>query len=513
MPPTTSAPFGEKGISSGPHSLPTRPRDLKQTLILGFVVPTLGAGWLLFLSNIESVWPRLLIYASLVGLSYFLLSRWLIRELELMTSGTSRIAEGDLNHRLVPSHMQEFRRLASGINHMAGQLTERLQQIEQEGNQTRSLLDSLPDSVLAFNMDGELTYLNPAARHTLRLENQEAIGRHLAASWEGLITPQGWGSAPREIKLPQEDPGKKLLNMAQALADRGGGEVRLGAQRVYRVTIIPYREAERAGQILVLRDMTDLRRLEEVRTLFLSAVSHELRTPLTIIKGFAITLLDHPAAAEDPTLQKPLVRIDQESDRLTRLVNDLLDLTRLQSQRISLELRPTEPESIIEETLGLLTPLAERQKIHLQARLTESGKTVLADRDRIKQILINLVDNAIKFSPDGGAVTVTSEFTDKQWLLTIQDQGPGVPAKELSHLFEHFFRGRQSRKVTGSGLGLAIVKEIVELHLGSIRATSRTGEAAQNEGTSGLTVHVRIPLDSPLPKAESGETLSGKPVY
>ena len=493
MPPTTSALYGEKGTSSGPINLPTTPRDLKQTLVLGFLLPTLGAGWLIFLADSQPLWLRVFVYCGLISLSYFLLRRWLMDELELMTKGTSRIAEGDFKHRLIPSPMREFRRLAHSINHMAAQLTERLQQIEQEGNQTRSLLESLPDPVLAFNLDGELTYLNPAARHTLRLENQEAIGRHLAASWEGLITP---GGAPREIHLPQADPGQKLLNMAQALADRGGGEVRLGAQRIYRATIIPYREAESKGQVLVLRDMTDLRRLEEVRTLFLGAVSHELRTPLTIIKGFAVTLQDHPAALEDPSLQKPLTRIDQESDRLTRLVNDLLDLTRLQSQRISLELRQTEPEAIIEETLGLLAPLADRQRILLQANLSQTGQTLLADRDRLKQVLINLIDNAIKFSPDEGSVTVTSEFTERNWILTIQDQGPGVPAKELSHLFEHFFRGRQSRKVTGSGLGLAIVKEIVELHLGSIRAECKGPN-------TGMTVRVRIPLDSPLQTAAS----------
>ena len=257
MPPTTSGPFGARGTSSGPLRL--APRDLKQTLILGFVIPTLGAGWLFFFAT---SWPpllRLLAYACLVWLSYFLLSRWLIREIDRMTLGTSRIADGDFKHRLTVSRMQEFSRLGTSINHMAEQLTERLLQTEQEGNQTRSLLDSLPDPVLAFNLDGELTYLNPAARHTLRLENQEAIGRHLAASWEGLMAPQ---PSLDEISLPQEDPGKKLLNLAEALADRGGGEVRLGAQRVYRVTIIPYREADRQGKVLVLRDMTDLRRLE-----------------------------------------------------------------------------------------------------------------------------------------------------------------------------------------------------------------------------------------------------------
>lgn len=464
--------------------------------------PTILGALCLYSIGDKHPWLALGLYSSgLVG-SYMSVSRWLLGRLKTASQSTSRIAAGDYEHRIPKLGALELDRLADNINDLAAQMTERLEQTEQEGNQTRSLLDSIPEPVLAYNTEDELTYLNPAARHTLRVENQEAIGRQLAASWHGLMANRE-GQAPPAFSA--EDPAKKLFRLASSLPE-GNGEIRLGQKRVYWVTVIPYRESERKGKVLVLRDLTDLRRLEEVRTLFLGAVSHELRTPLTIIKGFAVTLNDHPAVTGDASLAKPLERIDQEADRLTRLVNDLLDLTRLQSQRLSIELQAVDPGPLIEETLALLLPLAERNDVQIQHQHQIAGNlvTVKADRDRLKQVLINLVDNAIKFSPGQSYVRVRSLLEDSVWTLVVEDSGPGVPANELQHLFEHFFRGRQIRKVTGSGLGLAIVKEIVELHGGQISAECDgyrpDPQEARPEGSvSGLRVIVRIPTNPSKP--------------
>jgi two-component system phosphate regulon sensor histidine kinase PhoR len=503
MPPTTSALYGEKAISSAKPANFSLRFDLKHVLMAAFGGPTLvGVGCVYFVGW-EHPFPVLTLYGLSLLVSYLSVSRWLLRQFHTAAQSTSRIAGGEHQHRLSKPGNLEFDQLADSINDLASQLTDRLHQTELEGNQTRSLLDSLPEPVLAYNVNNELTYLNPAARHTLRLENQETIGRQLAASWQGLVAALGGKkSAAAET---HEDPSQKLLRLAVQLPD-GAGEVRLGARRVYWVTVIPYREGDRQGRVLVLRDLTDLRRLEEVRTLFLGAVSHELRTPLTIIKGFAVTLSDHPSVVEDPSLSKHLLRIDQEADRLTRLVNDLLDLTRLQSQRLSIEMQSVEPESLIEETLGLLQPLAERQNVRLQQSHTVSGGNSMlrADRDRLKQVLINLVDNAIKFSPGDSFVRVRSVLSETEWVLTVEDNGPGVSPEELLHLFEHFFRGRQTRKVTGSGLGLAIVKEIVELHCGTITADCDSATASRLDKTrsgeeiaTGLRVTVRIPVTQP----------------
>lgn len=367
----------------------------------------------------------------------------------------SRIAKGQLDERVTVSGAQELSELGQTINHMAAQLSERLGQLVSERDKVQTLLASLPDPIITLGAEKEITYLNPAAEAALQVERSAAEGRPLQELW------------PEERFQSQDAAAPEAF------------EVKL-APRTYRAYLLPYRDDEgRVGKLIVLRDMTDLRRLEEVRTLFLGSVSHELRTPLTIIKGFAATLLDLPETHED--LKKPLTRIDNEADRLTRLVNDLLDLTKIRSQKLSLELEPLVPEEVVEDAVELLRAHAERQGVELALRLEGELKLspIPADRDRLKQVIINLVDNAVKFTPTGGQVTVRTRTRGQEWLLEVEDTGPGIPSEELPHLFDHFFRSREVRQVGGTGLGLAIVREIVEMHRGRVWAESEVGQGTR----------------------------------
>jgi two-component system, OmpR family, phosphate regulon sensor histidine kinase PhoR len=377
----------------------------------------------------------------------------------------------------------EVAALDRAVHQLEVNFDQRLQQAEREKQQVRDLLSSLPDPVLHFSADHHLLYLNPAAEVALELHRKDLIGRSLAASWTDILKPPQQAE-PAPIMAIFEKPGKALLQRVQQTLKEGNDTLKIGPERTYRSLIIPLETLEQE-EVVLLRDITDLKRLEEVRQLFLSSISHELRTPLTIIKGFAVTLLDHPDVPKD--FLKPLQRMDKESDRLTRLVNDLLDLSQIQSQRLSLELAHFDAVDVLDETLAMLTPLAERQNIKLQIHTPEILRqhTLYADRDRLKQVIINLVDNAIKFTPAGGTVSVEATAHETWWELVIEDTGPGVPQEELPSLFEHFFRGKHNRKITGSGLGLAIVKEIVELHQGEVTAESLPG--------SGLRVRVRLP--------------------
>lgn len=376
----------------------------------------------------------------------------------------------------------EVAALDRAVHQLEVNFDQRLQEAEREKQQVHYLLSSLPDPVLHFSSDGHLLYLNPAAEVALELHRKDLIGRSLAASWTDILKrPEQPAAAP--IMAIFEKPGKALLQRVHQTHRDGQDTLMIGPERTYRSLIIPLETLEQ--EVVLLRDITDLKRLEEVRQLFLSSISHELRTPLTIIKGFAVTLLDHPDVPKE--FLKPLQRMDKESDRLTRLVNDLLDLSQIQSQRLSLELTHFDAADVLDETLAMLTPLAERQNIKLQPHTPEILRqhTLYADRDRLKQVIINLVDNAIKFTPAGGTVSVEATAHETWWELEITDTGPGVPLEELPSLFEHFFRGKHNRKITGSGLGLAIVKEIVELHQGEVTAESVPG--------SGLRVRVRLP--------------------
>lgn len=381
----------------------------------------------------------------------------------------------------------EVAALERAVRNLEKRFDRRLQESEREKQQIRSLLSALPDPILHFDGEDRLLFLNPAAEVALELHRYDLIGKSLAASWTNLLRQPGGAPDLLDVHISFEKPGQALLQRVMQTHGSGGDTFSIGNQRTYRSLIIPMEGEE---QMLVLRDITDLRRLEEVRQLFLGSISHELRTPLTIIKGFAITLLDHPEIP--PDFVKPLRRIDGESDRLTRLVNDLLDLSQIQTRRLSLEVIPFDIWELVEETLALLHPLAERRAVSLLWNAQgEPPQDIHADRDRVKQILINLIDNAIKFTPGGGKVVVTTSVDESHWELVVQDSGPGVSASDLPNLFEHFFRGKHSRKFAGSGLGLAIVKEIVQLHQGQVEAFSP--QEAVDQELPGLQVRVRLP--------------------
>jgi signal transduction histidine kinase len=237
--------------------------------------------------------------------------------------------------------------------------------------------------------------------------------------------------------------------------------------------------------MLLMRDITEIRKLESARAQFLNNVSHELKTPLTIIKGFVITLIKSPDIPED--YRRYLEFIDRETDRLTRLVEDLLQIARFRSGREILKLNFCEPREILQHMHTQMAPKAREHRIYLGLDVPDSLPIVLADGDRIKEVLTNLVDNAIKYSPPHSRVDVSGRATEEELIIKVCDNGPGVPAGELPFLFERFFRGDEKRKrASGTGLGLAIVKEIVEAHGGRIKAESEEGK--------GTTFTVNLPL-------------------
>jgi two-component system phosphate regulon sensor histidine kinase PhoR len=228
------------------------------------------------------------------------------------------------------------------------------------------------------------------------------------------------------------------------------------------------------GAVAVLRDVTELRRLERLRRELTANVSHELRTPLTSIKGFAETLLGG-AMRDEATGRRFLEIIDKEANRLVKLVDDLLDLSRLEDKRISLQLGPVEVGALVDETLTRLRPLAGARTFELRAPPEEV--VALADRDRLSQVLTNLLDNAIKFTPDGGRITIAWRCTDGEVEISVSDSGPGIAEEDLPRIFERFYKADRARPAHpgGSGLGLAITKHIVEAHGGRIAVASAPG--------------------------------------
>jgi two-component system phosphate regulon sensor histidine kinase PhoR len=235
----------------------------------------------------------------------------------------------------------------------------------------------------------------------------------------------------------------------------------------------------------VLRDVTELRQTERLRRELTANVSHELRTPLTSIKGFAETLLDG-AMQDDVTCRRFLAIIDGETDRLVKLVDDLLDLSLLESKRLTLELKPVDVSVLVAHTVDKLRPLAQTQRLTLH-QSAPPGIVVSADADRLEQVLTNLVDNALKYTPEGGRVDVQVAAANGEIEVLVNDSGRGIGPEDLPHVFERFYRADRSRTrgSGGTGLGLAIAKHIVEAHGGRISVSSQPN--------AGTTFKVTLP--------------------
>ncbi|MDQ7821888.1 MAG: HAMP domain-containing sensor histidine kinase [Candidatus Eremiobacteraeota bacterium] len=269
--------------------------------------------------------------------------------------------------------------------------------------------------------------------------------------------------------------------------------IRDTARRIARGDLtsrVNYKSSDELGDLsMTINFMAEeLRKLEQARSEFLGNVSHELKTPLTIIKGFVITLLG------SPDLNKEWVRslemINREADRLTRLVNELLELTRLRSGRVELHLLTCEARELFTSVQAQMEPKSEALGVALRMECVETVPRLFIDPDRFKEVLINLIDNALKYTPKGGTVEVSALVRHEAFQVVVKDNGPGISEDEIPYIFERFFRGSaRNQKVEGTGLGLAIVKEIVAAHGGDIKVESKTGV--------GTIFMVTLPFRSP----------------
>lgn len=220
--------------------------------------------------------------------------------------------------------------------------------------------------------------------------------------------------------------------------------------------------------------------MEEIMAQFVSNVSHELRTPLTCIKGYVETLLEG-AMNDEETCKKFLGVINDEAERLTRLINDLLDLSMIEAKQVEMHFKQIDVGKVVEDTITILHPFAQKKNVKVVVEIPSKADPVTADEDRIRQVLINLLDNAIKYSPPGGKVKIKVKKNEKDLIVTVTDSGTGIPDNEMSRIFERFYRVEKGRsaKLGGRGLGLAIAKHIIEAHGGTITVNSKLGKGSK----------------------------------
>jgi two-component system phosphate regulon sensor histidine kinase PhoR len=398
------------------------------------------------------------------------LSRRLTRPLDALSRAAVQLSAGDLRSRVPVRSTDEFGRLGGTFNTMAGRLEDTIQAISTERTRVEAIIAAMTDAVVATDRSESVRLLNRAAEDLLDVDRRTALGRRAGDVF----------SAPRLAGMLHEAAALGRVT-AEELPPGSAGD------RVVETHCAPIRAEDGTvtGAVAVLRDVTELRQTERLRRELTANVSHELRTPLTSIKGFAETLLEG-AMQDDVTCRRFLAIIDGETDRLVKLVDDLLDLSLLESKRLTLELKPVDVSVLVAHTVDKLRPLAQTQRLTLH-QSAPPGIVVSADADRLEQVLTNLVDNALKYTPEGGRVDVQVAAANGEIEVLVNDSGRGIGPEDLPHVFERFYRADRSRTrgSGGTGLGLAIAKHIVEAHGGRISVSSQPN--------AGTTFKVTLP--------------------
>jgi two-component system phosphate regulon sensor histidine kinase PhoR len=316
------------------------------------------------------------------------------------------------------------------------------------------------EGILLVDGAGRVVIVNPALRdlfsvlgaaegqHYLEVVRQPAIASMIAAALEGRPT------APVEVEIEREPRRQVVAN------------------------VVPVRGEQGDGAVLVLHDITDLRRADQVRRDFVANVSHELRTPLTAIRGYVEALVDsNPTPDESRHFLDVIARHTQ---RMERLVQDLLRLARLDAGQETVARTPVDVAEVVAAAVQDLLPLVTARRISVQTTVATDARRVTADARKLQDVIKNLVENAANYSPEGGQIDVTTHRDDRSVELSVADRGPGVPDADLPRIFERFYRvdRSRSRDPGGTGLGLSIVKHLVELQAGTVRAGHRPGGGA-----------------------------------
>lgn len=389
--------------------------------------------------------------ALLIGAGLaFLAGRSIARPLTTISQAARSIAQG-APPRFPRSGVPDIDELIRALREMHAQLDQRFNELRRERAESAALVEAMIEGVIASDPRGRIVTANAAARRLLGYEpdaplpDLEQIFRVKAAREVVDAVLGGQSVLERELELD----GQSVLLSARPLAH--------------------------GGALLVLHDVTELRRLETVRRDFVANVSHELKTPLTSISGYAETLVQEPADGE--TTRRFLTVILSNARRMQRLVDGLLDLSRIESGGWRPAPEPLDVAAVARESWGLLADRAEQRQIGFAAQVAPDAGVVTADPDAVRHVLSNLFDNAIRHTPAGGRVTFSAVRDDGGVALEVRDTGAGIPGEHLPRIFERFYRAdhARARDDGGTGLGLAIVRHLVEAHEGRVGATSQVG--------------------------------------
>jgi two-component system, OmpR family, phosphate regulon sensor histidine kinase PhoR len=419
------------------------------------------------------LWLASLVMLLVTGTASLLISRSFSDRVDRLTKFSLRVAEGDFRPIEADRSGDTLDSLAVSLNQTAAQLDHTIRTLTEERNLSSAILGSMVEGVAVVNASERLLFSNGGFAEILGLDL-------LPKSGSALV------EVVRQTELIEAVRGV-LKGEPRVETEIVTGTLR---QRFFAATVASVRAAETSGAVIVLHDITELRKLERVRRDFVANVSHELRTPLTAIQGFAETLL--AGAIDDPQNRLRFLEIILEhSRRLARLTEDLLMLSKMDADRLELEIRRLSVSQFVESCIETTQRPAAEKDLRISVNLPQHLPDIAADRRRLAEVLQNLLDNAMQYTPAGGQILVSASANGTEVIFTVSDTGIGIPRADQSRIFERFYRVdvARSREVGGTGLGLSIAKHLVEVHGGRIWVESEVGQGSQ--------FHFTVPIFDP----------------
>jgi len=389
-----------------------------------------------------------------------MIARRSTRSIRHITEAARKLAGGNLDYEVMThGSSEETRELVDSLSAMAGSLKNKLAESNASHQRLSAVLATMAGGVVLLDGDGRISLVNPAASALLAM-------------------PSSPPKRQRFIEAVRDHDINSMVIRCQRLRQPDNLEIEFSPTKKFlNIVAMPLTGEHGEGVLLVVHDLTEARRVETTRKAFVANVSHELRTPLASVKASVETL--EGGALEDPKASREfLERISRNVDRMTRLVGDLLDLSRLESGEDSLNLESVDIYRPIKEAVELYKTQANDRGVELSVSSSGGLPPALADEGRIQQVVANLVENAVKFTPRGGKVQVDARSINGALEVTVRDTGIGIAPEHLPHTFERFYKVDRSRSDTGTGLGLAIAKHIVQAHGGRIWVESNLGEGS-----------------------------------
>jgi len=421
----------------------------------------------------KRLWLASLLMLLLTGTASLLISRAFSSRVDRLRLFTRRVAEGDFRPTEADRSGDDLDELAVSLNETAARLDRTIQTLTEERNLSSAILGSMVEGVAVVSANERLLFANQEFAEILELDAPPKPGSPLLE----VVRQTELIEAVRQVM--QGEP--------RVQAEIVTGTLR---QRFFDVTVASVRAAETSGAVIVLHDITDLRKLERVRRDFVANVSHEFKTPLTAIQGFAETLL--AGALDDPQNRLRFLKIILDhSRRLARLTDDLLELSKMDADRLDLDIRRLSVSQFVQSCLETTERPAAEKDLRISLNLDHALPDIAADRRRLAEVLQNLLDNAIQYTPSGGQIMLSASGDGNEITFTVSDTGIGIPRADQPRIFERFYRVdvARSREVGGTGLGLSIAKHLVEAHGGRIWVESEVGQGSQ--------FHFTVPIFDP----------------